>query len=255
MNILILIIYSESDLYKKMFEIQQNYYKKSCDHIKKNLKYNIDFYFIQFRQQVNPVEIDNNFIWVKGDENRMKITEKTLSSLKYIYKDLNLSYDFIIRTNISTIINFTELYIFLNSLPKNNIYCTGNILNLQWLDPPSGIKDKSLFGTIYAAGTSIIFSSDVVSYMIENTDKFRYDIVDDVSFGLFIYKYLPDAFHNLDKFIASFLVVNKNFNIKCTTNHVFIRNKIKIQDNMRGQDVLNIKKICEHLLKINYQIL
>jgi hypothetical protein len=197
MKILILSIYSENPLYNQMLNLQREYV---------HLNSSITTYFIQFRQQSNQVEISGDFIYVNGIENRMKITEKTLSALKYILKDLDQHYDFILRTNISTLTNFFQLISFLNSIPKTNIYCTGNLLNLQWLDHTSGINDKKLFGTLYAAGTSIILSYDVASNMVENLDKFRHDIVDDVSFGVYMRNYLPSVIDNLLKYKASYLI-------------------------------------------------
>ena len=73
MKILILSIYSENPLYNKMLNLQRKYIHSNPD---------ITTYFIQFRTQTNPVEISDDFIYVNGIENRMKITEKTLSALR-----------------------------------------------------------------------------------------------------------------------------------------------------------------------------
>ena len=128
MKILILYIYSDNPIYNKMLEIQREYI------INSNSNANFSCYFIQFRnEQINNVEIENDFIYVKGQEKLLNITEKTLKSLSFLLKDLGLIFDFIIRTNISTVINFNKLLVFLQNLPKNNIYCTGKILKVQIL--------------------------------------------------------------------------------------------------------------------------
>ena len=236
MKILILSIYSENPLYNQMLNLQRKYIRSNPD---------ITTYFVQFRSQTNPVEISGDFIYVNGIENRMKITEKTLSALKYILKDLNQHYDFILRTNISTLTNFSQLIPFLNSLPKTNIYCTGNLLNLQWIDHTSGINDKKLFGTLYAAGTSIILSYDVAINMIENIDKFRHDIVDDLSIGVYMKNYLPNVIDNLLKYKASYLIFEKKTKITDAKNYVFIRNRINNDDNKRHDDLVNMDKTIE----------
>ncbi len=233
MKILILSIYSENPLYNQMLNLQRKYVHSNSS---------ITTYFVQFRPQSNQVEISGDFIYINGQENRMKITEKTLFALKYILNDLDQHYDFILRTNISTLTNFSQLIHFLNSIPKTNIYCTGNLLNLQWLDHTSGINDKKLFGTLYAAGTSIILSSDVASNMVENLDKFRHDIVDDVSFGVYMQNYLPNVIDNLKKYQASYLIFDKKTNIDIVKNYVFVRNRINNDDNKRQDDLSNMLK-------------
>lgn len=238
MKILILSIYSDIPLYKQMLELQRSYIHSNP---------NVTCYFIQFRAQSEPIEIVNDFIYIKGIENRMKITEKTLSSLKYLLETKGLEFDFIIRTNISTIINFTQLFTYLDSIPKFNVYCTGHLLNLQWIDHTSGIYDKKLYGTLFAAGTSIILSPDVANFMIKNIDKFRHDIVDDVSIGVFMKNYLSDVLTNLQNFIASYLIIDPKTTINDSINYVFIRNRINNNENKRKQDLINMKAIIKLL--------
>ena len=236
MKILILSIYSDNPLYKNMLELQRTYLHSNP---------NITSYFIQFRTQSEPVEIVNDFIYINGIESRMKITEKTLLSLKYLLETKGFEFDFIIRTNISTLINFTQLFTFLDSIPKFNIYCTGNLLNLQWIDKTSGITNRKLFGTLYAAGTSIILSPDVANFMIKNIDKFRHDIIDDLSIGVFMKKYLPDVLTNLQNFKASYLITEPKTQINHSINYVFIRNRINTNENKRDEDIINMKTIIK----------
>jgi hypothetical protein len=242
MKILILSIYSDSELYNKMLELQRKYI---------NIDANIKYYFIQFRKQINDVEIENDFIYVNGLENRMKITEKTLKSIKYILNDLNEHYDFIIRTNISTIIHFRNLIDYLQSIPKTNIYCTGNLLNLQWYDHSSGIVNNSLFGTLYASGTSIIISYDVALFMINNISNFRHDIIDDVSIGVFMKKYLPSTLQSLQKYKASYLIFDTSKKIEDTNNYIFIRNRINNKEHLRDLDLIHMEKTIKNIYSIN----
>ena len=75
----------------------------------------------------------------------------------------NCEYNYIIRTNISTILNIPKILEYCYNLPRYNIY-TGYILNLQWLDPSSGIFDTSFFNTYFASGTCIILSLDIAKF-------------------------------------------------------------------------------------------
>jgi hypothetical protein len=241
MKILLLYIYSENFFYNKMLELQR-------EHII-NSNVEISYYFIQFRkEQVNMIEIENDFIFIKGQESLLKITEKTIKSLHFLLKDMGLIFDFIIRTNISTIINLKKLINFLENIPKNNIYCAGKILKVKNINNTYGIRNIKFHGTSYASGTSIILSYDVALVMIQNIDNFNHSIIDDVTIALFIKKFIPIAYENLEKYKASFLVMYNNVDLTKINNYVFIRNKY-IQNNNnhinRENDLNNMKKIID----------
>lgn len=243
MKILLLLIHSESALYNSMLEIQRSYI---------HLHPNFQTFFIQFREnQTENVEINGDFIYIKGKEDRIKITEKTIKCLDYLFNHLGNQYDFVIRSNISTIINLKNLYQHLSLIPKSHIYTGGNILNLNWIDIPSGIINKEFFNTIYAAGTSIIFSFDVIFDIVQNQNKLRYDIIDDVTFGIYINKFNPELISNINKYKSTFIDLNPKSIIKVKNsdlnNIVFIRNKLFLIDNKRQIDINNMKNIVKTL--------
>jgi len=190
------------ETYLSMKNILKKFYSK----FKNNDVY---YYFTQFREkQTETIELIDNDIYVKGNESAMNILDKTIKSFELMNK-LHIDYDFLIRANISTIIDINNLLIFLNSLPKNNIYCGGCKLNLQWLDPNYGIVDDTLFGLNYIQGTSIILSKNIVESICNNKDKLNYKIIDDVSIGLFIKEYHNNIFvdtNNLNKYKSNIVV-------------------------------------------------
>jgi len=234
MKLLILAIYSYSDEYQKMLKIQRSYLH--------NYE-NVYTYFIDFREnQTNTIEVEDDFIYVKGINSFLNITYKTIEALEYAVN--NIKFDYIIRTNMSTIINVPNLYKFCSYLPEKNIYTSGEMFNLQWLDIKGGIKNKSLYGTLFASGTSIIMSNDVVKFMVNNKSKIRYDIVDDVAIGVFMTKYLPSAYYPQT---AKFYVVPKNIKSnKLPINFVFYRNRA-YKD--RNRDIKNMKIVRNVLMK------
>lgn len=244
MNILVLYIYNETENYKKMLDIQQNYIK---DIDINNL--NIEYFFITYRDNnIDEVEIEENIIYIKSDndinyENILGITNKTIKSLNYLINKQKKVYDYVIRSNISTIINYNNLLSFLNTIPNNNIYTGGRLLNLQWLDLISGInkinvKKYKLFGLKYIQGISIILSFDVITKILENSNKLKYFIVDDVSIGLFIRYNIPIVYKNIKKYCNA--LVSYNYNEKS----VFIR--LKTLDRMN--DVKNMLDITNKIL-------
>jgi hypothetical protein len=233
MKLLILAIYSDSKEYQEMLKIQRSYFHKFK---------NVTSFFIDFcKDQKEDIVIKDDFIYVKGEDTFLNITYKTIKALEYALK--HIQFDYVIRTNMSTIIDIPKLNDFCLKLPKTNVYTSGFMLNLQWLDIKSGIKDNSLFGTLFASGTSIIMSNDVVRCMIDQQSKIRYDIVDDVAIGVFISKYLPSAYYPQS---ASFCFVPKNIKpYQVSNKYIFYRNRA-YKD--RKKDIKNMKTIRNVLM-------
>ena len=110
MKILLLIICGGQDggdggrLYRKMFEMQKQYWF-SHPHI--------DTYTVQMNPELEQDIIvnDNNNILVKGNENLLNVLYKTTKSLELL-TDCGKSnkYDYIVRSNVSTVIDFDRLY-------------------------------------------------------------------------------------------------------------------------------------------------
>ena len=214
MKVLLLLIHSPNQIYNKMYSVHQQYIHTFDE---------VDSFFVVLREnQVNLVEQENDIIYVKGKEHLLNILYKTIIALEYLLQQNN--YDFVIRSNISTIIHIPNLLQHLYKIPNKNVYTTSNFFNLSHIDHKSGIHNSSIFGTIYARGISIILSIDTVKYLLYHKNKLRYDIVDDVSIGLFFRKF-PNIIKYGKKYMTTELTttnVNKYTNIN---NYTFFRNK------------------------------
>jgi hypothetical protein len=234
MNILILCIFNETNRNNRLIEIQRDNF------VKNNL---IDYYFITYDENLNEeFKLINDTLFIKGTETYMGILKKTIKSLRYL---INIKdYDFIVRTNISTAFNYNLLYNYLNEIPKNNIYIGGLLFKLKNLDPKNGITkdniEKYLLNDLsFFQGTCIILSRDVVKFILDNSNKLIYDIVDDVSLGLFIKNYLPDAYlkYKNTPIFSKILREQKIYNI----NSVLYRHVSN--DNEVIKDMINTFKI------------
>lgn len=234
MKICILVIYNDGEDYREMLKIQRSYLHKYD---------NVQSYFTMFREnQLNPIEIKGDFIYVKGKESYLGILQKTVDAFEYIIKDIG-NFDYFIRTNMSTIVNIPALQDFCQTLPNKHVYTSGIMVNLQWLDEPFGITDDSLWGTKYASGTSIIMSKDVVKHIVDNKRLLRYDVVDDVAIGVYMTKYLPIVY-TYDK-MASFYSVPENIILEQIDNKtVFFRNR---SSNNRKKDIKHMQIISSEL--------
>ena len=162
MKVLMLIISSNTDpIYNLHKDLWRSYMK---------LNEQIECYFIQYRD--GPQELIEDTLWLSGKESFETIIHKTIDSLEYF---LNLKeYDFIVRTNLSSVWNFEVLLTYLKTLPTNGVY--------------SGIIGKYCDIT-YVSGSGFIMTPDVCNLLIKNKDEvFSVKIIDDVDIGLILLK-------------------------------------------------------------------
>ena len=215
-----IIIYNENTDYERLM-------KKELEcHLS---RFKLTYYFVTYREsQDNFIMIENNCIYIKGSDGFVpQCLDKTIIALDYCINTLKITFDFFIRSNISTIINY-DLF---PELPVVNCYSSPIIFRLNWLDIPYGINEnnsKQIMGTVYASGTSIIMSYDVCNYLLTNQDQLDKSIIDDVSIGL-----LLKNKYNIIGFKEPLWVENKIDNV------FLIRNKSK----NRYDDVSRMMKL------------
>jgi mannosyltransferase OCH1-like enzyme len=201
-----------------MLEIQKTYIHKHQ---------NIDTYFVTFNEeQMEHIVIKDNIIYIKGSESYINILLKTLEALEYINTHFKNKYDFVVRSNISTIINLDNLYKYLLSCPDTNLYTGGTVESLQWLLQPYEISEKKqenrndYYGLKYIQGTGIIMSNDVVNKILKIKENIEYDIVDDVKLGITIRDNFPEIYKNI-----GYNSLAKVSFCKFEEDSVFIRNR------------------------------
>jgi len=221
MKILNLIIYSWNvPEYTEMYNLLSNYLKKI----------NIEYYFIIFREDIKEtIILNNDIICFKGKESLVPgILEKTILAFELLK---NKNYDYIVRSNISTIINYKLLKKKL-SLHENIIFYDGGVKY------NSGIFDKKYGGNVVVQKNAIILNKNAVNLILENKHKIlNYGIVDDVAFGVFF-----------NKDISEFINFDTKINSKIYENDIiFYRNK----HYDRQIDVKNMKNIINNIIKRN----
>lgn len=233
-KILNLVIYSDNENYKEMYKLTSSYYSKFL---------NIDTYYISYRKkdkEENKDEKDQKEnIYFEGEESIVPgVLDKTVKALLHFSSDIKDKYDYVIRSNISTLIDYKKLNILLT---KEQIdYGGGLIHTLNWLDPPSGIKDNKYFGTKFVSGTCIIMSKNTVLSLLSKINLLNYTIVDDVSLGI-LFRF---NFPNLKiKDIKNFIFVDNLTYKKDIKNYIFYRHKT----NNRKNDVINMSRIINLL--------
>ena len=127
----------------------------------------IECYFIQYRDGLQAIE--GNTFWLNGKESFPAILTKTIDSIDFFLK--KDSYDFIVRTNLSSLWNFTKLLEYLERLPREKVY--------------NGIIGNYNNKISYISGAGFIITPDVGRLLIENRKiSESVKIIDDVDIGV-----------------------------------------------------------------------
>ena len=256
MKFLNIVIYCDSkdnDDYQQMKQITSFYYKSFGENVKTlYVKYNENTEK-QIEEINDELIINGKETWIPG------ILDKTLDAFDYIVsKNLLDQYDYCIRTNISTIIDFHLLE---KELTQNPIkwYGGGKSMELKWR--ATGMEDDSWLGTFFVQGTSIILSKDAVKFMCANRDKFHKEFIDDVAIAVFVKEHLSHSYppqqiaDGLFQDIPHFIENGKHNPIKLlemvsNNNIIFYRNNCIFQNSKRQIDVFHMKIIVQELLKL-----
>ncbi len=174
LKIINIIIYNETPEYKLMKQALSIYldYK------------NIDYYFCTFDENLeSEFLIKERTIYIKGTESYIYgILYKTLQSFKLFDK-----YDYIVRSNVSSFIDFDILTQILSS---DSYDYTGGLICpfCTSYDVTGYTKEKiNIYGRFpFAEGTCIILSKGAVKMLLENEQLlYNYELVDDLAIGLF----------------------------------------------------------------------
>ena len=155
---------------------------------------------------INQDSSDIIFSDLKESLTSSTILIKTLRALTAI--DKYFSYDYFIRTNISTFWNLNLIDTLLDKCPKDKCYAGGHDLS------PYYINNGEYITTPIYSGVCIIITPDIVTLILDNISNINYKLPDDISIGEFM------------------------VNTDCTT--VTISDKVYYEDsNMLDDEVIN----------------
>ena len=106
-----------------------------------------------------------------------------VKTLKVFAISLQFEFNYLVRSNMSTEINFDLMQKYL--MTHKMKYGGSQIYMVNKLDPPYGIYDDRYKGTKYVQGTGIIMDRNLLEQIVQKKDEFDYNVIDDVSIGLF----------------------------------------------------------------------
>jgi hypothetical protein len=240
-RILNLVLYSEGPDYNEMRSLTHSYYKRFK---------NVDTIYYAFSENIDSDVYDDktNILYIKGKESYLPgILDKTIKAF-YHCKTICENYDYIIRTNISTVVNFDKLSYELQKRPIDYGGGLSNYISKDYIDEYNGItkgNNKKFENLYYPSGTCMIFSRDLFENMMDMIDQVDYSVVDDVSIGEFVRKYFPNEYREIKGYNKYFLFVEDIEDIKDEkhTNYIFFRNR----NNSRKKDVEHIRYLISLL--------
>lgn len=186
---IILVLASDNNyLYKQFREVYKQYLNSHSD-IKVFLVYGNN---VDFKQQEHDLVFDVEENYYPG------MITKTLLALDYVNK--NYSYDYVIRTNLSTFWVFDKLLYRLSSLPKLNCF-TGKGRSCTY---------KQVKSPIYISGVNLVISADLVDPIVDKADLVTsWDLPEDWALTKFYTEYMglkpkftsPASMHFMEKFL------------------------------------------------------
>ena len=136
------------------------------------------------------LDVANKTLYVRGDECLIPgILHKTVEALSFFLRERSSlmipPYDYVWRTNLSSVLDFEGLERFLSSGTKALDVGT-NSLDVGTNSLYAGYIGKALNNgspTFFASGAGFLMSRDVAMYLVENKEFLRWDIIDDVAIG------------------------------------------------------------------------
>jgi hypothetical protein len=204
----------------------------------------IKVYFV-YGQLVQPLENydpSSDLIYPEVVESYPVMIEKTIKAIEYI--DSQITYDFFIRTNLTTFWDFNKLHLHLNELPSQNCYSGDG--------PLPGYNSNEY----YLSGTDTIVTPEMIKSIIANKHIVDYNLVEDAAMGKFFHGHLKcTMLPNRICFFEDINSINENEKITTRINEALQNNRdhyrVKAQTNEREQIDLYIYNI---LLKMIYNI-
>ncbi len=132
------------------------------------------------------VDLGRRTIYVKQSECLIPgILAKTVKALEWASDH----YDYVWRTNLSSVLDFDGLYQYCLNISNNTGFYGGYIGEYQH-STNILLKKEGVWGNYqfshFASGAGFLMSRDVVEYLLENQSLLRWDLIDDVAIGLLL---------------------------------------------------------------------
>lgn len=136
-----------------------------------NIDPTIKVYFAygELSKPLDEYDSDSDIVINDIKESYPVLIEKTIRAMEFI--DSQVTYDFFIRTNLSTFWDFSKLHLHLNELPSQNCYSG---------DGPLPNYNSNGY---YLSGTDTIVTPEMIKSIINNQHLVEFSITEDCAMG------------------------------------------------------------------------
>lgn len=156
MRILNIIIYNPNSEYEvTMHDAVDKYIKSPI------IASFVTSFFVVLRSNTsgNNIEIEDNIIYVNGSESLVPgILHKTMESVRHCITTLNVSFDYLYRTNISTVTDFIKLAQLIRAHSTTQTFNYTSCLSYAYY--PSGSTSNATGSFVFAQGTNILINRE-----------------------------------------------------------------------------------------------
>lgn len=160
---------------------------------------NVNFLLYDGWENDNQLDIKNNILHVRCEDDSDNTFKKTYYALKFIQNKYN--YDFIFRTNTSTYINVPLVIKLIEHLDETSIYdqlWVAELMSLVESNVPFPLN-------IYGRGNGLLMSRKIINILINEGFPYLYDeVCDDIQIGKILNSYWMKQKENYLDHIKSF---------------------------------------------------
>ena len=196
-----------------------NFFKK-CNKLYYDMfKDEIKFFYVEYKNDIIEDLIeDGDFIYIKGTEEPLipNFLNKTKLCIEYI--DKNYDYDYVLRTNLSSLWNMSVLNSLYDNIPRNNFF-GGHVMFDSFI-----------------SGTGIIISRDLVNKFLEiNKNQYYYWFNEDVAISMHMKERNVPLYNigSLNNYKMNFQTLEESLDENSTQNNI-----LEINDDTYTDDIL-----------------
>jgi hypothetical protein len=168
-EIIFLIISSNNeDVYSEMRKLSPYYYNLYSDKIK--------YFFVENKSDINEIIEKDNYLYVPGFESFIPgIYQKSIKAMEYVTN--KYSFDYVIRTNLSTFWNIPNLLTYLSTAPKTAL--ASSFAFMGFLSGTTIILSRDVGIIVYSNPNDVNISDDLaISQTIQSNGIDLYDITE-----------------------------------------------------------------------------
>jgi len=175
-HVLHLVLYHDSYPYNSMIDITRPFYHRFRE-------MGVETYYYTFDPNVKDITVEEDIVYIPGHESFIPgILDKTIRVIEFFSQ--TKSFDYILRSNTSTVINFTPLLHLLQT--HTIIYGSCLIMTTNNVTKEDGNVDARYYPLPFAHGVSIILHHTAVQLLLKHKEThLHYDTIDDISLGMF----------------------------------------------------------------------